>query len=188
MSSAPPPESYLFAPTPHVPNSRLPVLIYRSVLPANPTAASTRATLEKNAWTQGGVFKTYRAHHFHSVTHECYAVFKGESRLLLGRGPLDREEDGGAVEVDLRRGDVIVLPAGVSHCSVSSDGEYEYVGLYPEGSPHWDNNFCKAGTEETEKKASIAGAVPIPAEDPVYGKDGPLVEIWRKAAEEAEEG
>jgi uncharacterized protein YjlB len=83
---APTPEAYHFSPTPHVPNSILPVLIYRNMLPANPTAASTRDALEKNSWLQGGVFKTYRAHHFHSVTHECYAIFKGSSRLLLGAG------------------------------------------------------------------------------------------------------
>ncbi|KAF2476089.1 uncharacterized protein BDR25DRAFT_300886 [Lindgomyces ingoldianus] len=175
------PEIYQLSPTSHVPNSRLPALIYRSVLPADPTAASTREALEKNLWMQGGVFKTYRAHHFHSVTHECYAVFKGSSKLLLGRGPLDGPEEGG-LEVDLGRGDIIVLPAGVSHCSIASKGEYEYVGLYPEGSPHWDNNFCKASAEETSEKARVAESVPIPEYDPVYGKGGPLVDIWRKAA------
>ena len=110
------PETYYFTPTPHVPNSPLPVLIYRSALSAPPNgqplcAASTRECLEKNGWEQGGVFKTYRAHHFHSVTHEAYAVFKGSSRLLLGRGPLDECLPGGQ-EVQLGVGDVIVLPVG----------------------------------------------------------------------------
>ena len=106
---APTPEAYHFSPTPNVPNSILPVLIYRNVLPANPTAVSTRDALEEHFWLQGGVFKTYRAHHFHSVTHECYAIFKGSSRLLLGRGPLDDPNDGG-IEVDVSVGDIIVLP------------------------------------------------------------------------------
>lgn len=139
------PEQYRFSPTPHVPNSPLPVLVYRSVLPAYPTAGSTTEAIEKNLWLRGGVFKTFRTHHFHSVTHECYAVFRGSSTLLLGRGPLESE---GGVEVRLAQGDIIVLPvstsartspgdesnmaqAGVSHCSLDSDGDYEYVGLYP---------------------------------------------------------
>ncbi|KAI9871325.1 MAG: hypothetical protein M1830_003032, partial [Pleopsidium flavum] len=110
-----PPETYLLPPTPHVPNSPLPVLIYRSALPMPVTASSTRAFIESNSWLQGGVFKTYRAHHFHSVTHECYAVFNGRSELLLGRGPLDDDDDddGGEKErvvVGLGVGDVIVLP------------------------------------------------------------------------------
>jgi len=37
-------------------------------------------------------------------------VFKGRSKLLLGRGPWDDEERHGGVEVDVERGDVIVLP------------------------------------------------------------------------------
>lgn len=61
-------------------------------------------------------------------------MFKGSSRLLLGRGPLDEEGEDGkrGVEVVVAQGDVIVLPAGVAHCSVESSGDYEYVGLYPE--------------------------------------------------------
>lgn len=175
------PEEYYFRPTSHVPNSRLPVLVYRDVLPPEPTAESTREALERNAWLQGGVFKTYWAHHFHSVTHECYAVFKGKSTLLLGRGPLDDASEGG-IEVDVNTGDIIVLPAGVSHCSVTSEGEYEYVGLYPRGSPKWDNNWCKANEHETSLKAEQAKRVPIPDYDPIYGKDGPLVDIWTRAA------
>ncbi|KAK5009375.1 hypothetical protein LTR16_004933, partial [Cryomyces antarcticus] len=73
MSPTSTPEKYFFTPTPYVPNSPLPALVYRNVLPENPTAESTRETLERNLWIQGGVFKHYPAHHFHSVTHECYA-------------------------------------------------------------------------------------------------------------------
>lgn len=79
---------------------------------------------------EGRVFKHYPAHHFHSVTHECYAVFKGHSRLLLGRGPLDPAANDDLL-VDLKQGDAIVLPAGVAHCSLESSDDYEYVGLYP---------------------------------------------------------
>lgn len=114
------------------------------------------------------------------VTHECYAVFKGSSNLLLGRGPFDPATDG--VEVQVSKGDVIVVPAGVSHCSLSSEDGYEYVGLYPKGSPKWDNNFCKADSHETAQKAENARSVPIPHMDPVYGVDGPLVGLWKKAA------
>lgn len=106
------PETYLLSPTSHVPNSRLPVLVYRQVLfPSNETTATAkgaRELIEKNHWLQGGIWKAIKTHHFHSVTHECYAVFKGESRLLLGKGPLDGEDAG--VEVDVETGDIIVLP------------------------------------------------------------------------------
>ena len=112
-----PPETYLITrSTPHVPNSRFPVLVYRSILTTNPTPESICAAIEPNDWIRGGVFKHYPAHHFHSVTHELYAVFKGHSRLLLGRGPLDAAKEDGDLELELRTGDCIVLPAGVAHC------------------------------------------------------------------------
>jgi uncharacterized protein YjlB len=106
------------------------VLIYRSALPLDSNPISVCKTIEPNDWIKDGVFKHYPVHHFHSVTHECYAVFKGRSRLLLGRGPLDAEDEED-LRVDLNVGDAIVLPAGVAHCSIESSDDYEYVGLYP---------------------------------------------------------
>lgn len=103
------PESYFInKPTVHVPNSPLPVLVYRTIVPPPVTAESISSLIEAHSWLQGGIFKTYTAHHYHSVTHECYAVFKGSSRLLLGKGPLDEDAEG--VEVVLGPGDAIVLP------------------------------------------------------------------------------
>jgi len=102
------PEAYYFSPTSHVPNSPLLVLIYRSALPQPTTEASSRAHLEQHDWLWGGTFKAVTSHHFHSVTHECYGVLKGSSRLWLGRGPLDDEEGGKKVDVGV--GDVVVLP------------------------------------------------------------------------------
>jgi uncharacterized protein YjlB len=105
------PETYYLPPTVHVPNSPLPTLVYRNVLGEDDlTAVSTRDVMEKNHWMQGGVFKTYKAHHFHSVTHECYAVFKGKSTLLLGVGPTDEEK---GVQVNVETGDIIVLPVSI---------------------------------------------------------------------------
>lgn len=130
-SAISPPELYFIKrSTLHVPNSPLPVLIYRSAFSADPTPTSVCQTIEPNNWLKGGIFKHSAAHHFHSVTHECYAVFKGKSTLLLGRGPLDPADEDDLI-VDVKEGDAIVLPAGVAHCSLESSPDYEYVGLYP---------------------------------------------------------
>lgn len=102
------PEQYYLQPTSHVPNSVFPVLIYRDVLPPDPTPDSIRAQIEPNDWLFGGAFRTYRSHHFHSVTHELYAVYRGSSKTLLGVGPLDDQQH--ATQVELSAGDVIVLP------------------------------------------------------------------------------
>ena len=152
--SHPTPEQYALHPTTHVPNSPLPVLVYRQVLPfpdsdssltgsdgygsgssaATDAEEAMRRAIECNRWIKGGTFKTFWAHHFHTLTHECYAVFRGRSRFLLGKGPLDVDrsgtgergvvggggeekgrdglEENGLVTVDLEKGDVIVLPVG----------------------------------------------------------------------------
>jgi len=89
---------------------------------------------------------------------------------------LDDEKCG--KEVDVGVGDVIVLPAGVAHCSLSFEEGYEYVAVYPKGSPHWDNNWCKAGPSWTNAKAAKARAVPVPDQDPVFGLNGPLAKLW----------
>ncbi|TVY36647.1 Uncharacterized protein LSUB1_G005719, partial [Lachnellula subtilissima] len=183
MPISPPEQHHIPHPTPHVPNSPLPVLIYRSAIPLPASPALVCSTIEPHHWLKGGIFKHYPTHHFHSVTHECYAVFKGHSKLLLGQGPLDVDGDEGEdrLVVEVAEGDAIVLPAGVAHCCLESSKDYEYVGLYPEGSPHWDNNFCRAGEEETMQKARNARAVPVPDSDPVFGVGGPLVGIWKEA-------
>lgn len=120
-------------PTVHVPNSHLPVLVYRSVLPSPHSETSAIYALEQNDWMHGGTFKHYPAHHYHSITHECYAVFRGSTRFLYGKGPLD--EDVAGLEVELKAGDIIVHPAGVAHCNVDSSGDFEYVGVYPRVRP-----------------------------------------------------
>lgn len=102
------PETYFLEPTLYVPNSKLPVLIYRDCLGDSPTPESVQAQIEPNRWIKGGQWKAYPTAHFHSITHECYAVFQGRSTLLLGRSPLDDEVAG--VKVELGKGDIIVLP------------------------------------------------------------------------------
>lgn len=129
LASSTSPEVYFLKPTSHVPNSFLPVLIYRHVLPEPLSEATAIEYFEKNQWSHGGTFKHFPQHHFHTVTHECYAIFKGSTRYLFGKGPLDEDVKG--VEVDLHAGDVIVDPAGVAHCNLESSPDLEYIGVYP---------------------------------------------------------
>lgn len=68
---------------------------------------------------------------FHLVsTDQITAIFQGKSRLILGREQEDTAP--GGVEVDVEAGDVIVIPAGVSHRSLTSEDDYRYIGVYPE--------------------------------------------------------
>ena len=70
------PEVYWTKPNEHCPNSKLPVLVYRNVLPDDLNEASVRSAFEKNEWQHGGTFKHYPTAHFHSNVHECYAAIR----------------------------------------------------------------------------------------------------------------
>lgn len=54
-------------------------------------------------------------------------VFQGESTILVGCGSSE-----GGQEIDVSAGDVIVLPAGIGHCSTQSSNNYKYIGVYPD--------------------------------------------------------
>src|SRR5689334_13528961 len=95
----------------HFPNSRLPVLIYREALtlPKQKKKAATiiQKIFARNGWSNSWSNGIYDFHHYHSNTHECMAICKGEAEVILG-GPKGRK-------VKLSSGDVIILPAGTGH-------------------------------------------------------------------------
>ena len=72
----------------------------------------------------------YHEAHYHSTTHEGLAVFRGNARMRFGVSDDDNTDDG--VEITVKTGDVIVIPAGVAHCALKESGEFSMVGSYPE--------------------------------------------------------
>ncbi|KAH8691755.1 hypothetical protein GQ44DRAFT_636133 [Phaeosphaeriaceae sp. PMI808] len=170
------PEQYTLPGSTYVPNSVLPVLIYRNVLPTPVDPELTKNICEGNGWEKRGEWGEIRIPHFHPNTHECYAIIRGSSRLALGRAREDEGTDG--VEVDVCVGDVIVIPAGVSHRSLRSGGGFRYIGVYPKDAPRWRNNHCK-GEESMKALAEEIKNVPVPNFDPVFGANGPLSKIWK---------
>jgi uncharacterized protein YjlB len=57
------PETYVFEDDGRIPNSRLPVLVYRQALPADPAAMERR--FAANEWSNGWRNGIYPFHHFH---------------------------------------------------------------------------------------------------------------------------
>lgn len=37
----------------------------------------------------------------------------------------------GALNIEMKVGDVLVLPAGTGHSSLESSADYKYIGVYP---------------------------------------------------------
>jgi len=118
----------------------------------------------------------YREAHYHSTTHETLGIFRGKARLRFGASIDDNPSEG--IELDVKVGDVIVIPAGVAHCSLTDSGGFSMVGSYPEGAAQWDTCYGGEQREVEEHKEKIKG-IKIPEKDPVEGSDGPLKKYWK---------
>jgi uncharacterized protein YjlB len=153
-----------------IPNSDLPVLVYRQVYTQENKSDWFETTFIKNGWTNNWRDIILSYDHFHSTTHEVLAVGQGEVRLQVGGSS--------GVLLTVTAGDVIVLPAGVGHCSLPGQTGYEIVGGYPDGRS-WD---LLTGTEE-ERRAALPQikTVPIPVTDPIDGVQGTLMKYWATA-------
>lgn len=158
-----------FADCGSIPNSALPVVIYRQAIArGDASAEAMEALFDGNGWSSQWRAGVYDFHHYHSTAHECLGVAAGTATLMLG-GPEGRE-------FALQAGDVVVLPAGTGHCRLTRDPDFLMVGAYPPGQD-WDLLKGEAG-ERPDADKRIA-QVPLPTTDPVGGQGGPLLEKWR---------
>jgi uncharacterized protein YjlB len=150
-------------------NEALPVLVYMQAVrrSVRSPAQAVERVFRANGWTGAWRNGIFSYHHYHSTAHEVLAVTRGSATVQLG-GP-----DGWTLAVSA--GDVLVLPAGVAHKNLGSDRDLQVVGAYPDGQD-WD---LKRGEPEERPAADRnIEQVSLPATDPLYGADGPLLEHW----------
>jgi len=154
----------------HFPNSTLQLVVYKQAVKSDDLkgAADFENVFKQNGWGNNWRNGIYDYHHYHSVAHEFIGVYGGSAELQFG-GP-----DGPVVKVT--KGDALVIPAGVAHKRISSSFGFSVVGAYPTGqSP--DMMYGKEA-ELVRAKENIA-RVRSPGKDPLFGEDGPLVELWK---------
>ena len=150
-------------------NTKLSLLVYRQTLtlPQRDPAALVEKLFKTNGWSGSWRNGIYSYHHYHSTAHEVLGVYSGSAQVQLGG------ENG--VTLTVRRGDVVIIPAGVAHKNLGASADFRVVGAYPSGqSP--DMCYGKAG-ERPQADDRIAD-VSLPPLDPVYGAEGPLPEHW----------
>lgn len=153
-----------------IPNSPLPLLIYRAAIDVNgkDPAAVFEELFTKNGWQGTWRDGIYSYHHYHSTAHEVLGVYAGEAKVQLGG------EKG--LVADIRLGDVVIIPAGVGHINLGASHDFGVVGAYPEGQ---DYDMCYGKPEERPRAVKNIARVPRPDSDPVFGKSGPLLDRWK---------
>ena len=163
-------ETHFFTDDGTVPNNRLPLVLYRGALgDEGDLAVRCEDMFEANGWPGAWRNGIYGHHHYHSTAHEVLGIARGSARVRLGG------EHGATVE--LRQGDVVVIPAGVAHKCESASGDLLVIGSYPKGQRP---DICRADTASHDKSAGNVARVALPGSDPVTGAAGPLLDCWRR--------
>lgn len=167
------PTAFIFADDGIVPNNSLPFLVYKNAISVD--NAHPEKTIEglfgAHGW--GGMWRNgvYDFLHYHGTVHEVLAVARGRASVRFGG---DHGET-----LELRRGDVAILPAGTGHQNFGASEDFTVIGAYPPGS----HMHTTRPTPEAYRKAlDTIPKVPLPEMDPVYGADGPLVRLWTAKA------
>ncbi|KAA8650899.1 uncharacterized protein ATNIH1004_003588 [Aspergillus tanneri] len=91
------PEPLFIPQNPHSPNSTLLVLIYRNVLEdSHRTPSGVLSAIDTTAWIKDGQWKIdseadAATPHYHSMTHETYAVLRRRGKSALDGEPVGNE-------------------------------------------------------------------------------------------------
>lgn len=153
-------------------NPTLPLLVYQGALrfAGSDPAAVCEQVIYANGWGSSWRDGIYAFHHYHSTAHEVLAVARGRARVHFGgeSGP----------RIDVAAGDAVLIPAGVGHKNLGSSRDLLVIGAYPPGQT-WD--LCRGEADERPRALQNIARVPLPAVDPIYGADGPLLTYWHRA-------
>jgi uncharacterized protein YjlB len=150
-------------------NPKLPLLVYAGAVEvsgADP-AVAFETLFARHGWSGGWRDGIYPFPHYHSTAHEVLGIARGRAKVRFGG-------DRGRV-LEVRAGDVVVIPAGVGHQNLGSSGDLLVVGAYPGGA---DFDLCRGKTDERPRVLDNIRQVALPPADPVYGAEGPLLAEW----------
>ena len=153
-------------------NKRLPLIVYRSPVAFDPRfdpAATFEVLFASHHWTDSWRATMYGYNHFHTGTHECLGIARGKLIAQFG-GAKGRK-------IELKAGDVVIIPAGVGHKHVRQSKDLLILGCYPSNAGKYDEP--KPSEIEHQDAVARIGKVKLPPADPVYGRNGPLFSKWR---------
>src|SRR5262245_44893623 len=167
------PLTFLFADDGLIPNNPgLPFVVYRHAIDvsgARDPAALFERTFAANGWADMWRNGIYPFAHYHSAIHEVLGIARGHARVRFG-GKFGEE-------LEVAAGDVAILPAGTGHQRLSASNDLLVVGAYPAAGSY---DLCRAAPGHHARARDSIPHVPLPESDPLYGKSGPLLKLWRR--------
>ena len=167
------PDTYFFEDDGWIPNNpRLPLLLYRHAIDLAGTAHPEdliERTFNSHGWGDSWRNGIYGYTHYHSRIHEVLGIARGRAWVRFGgkRGK----------DIELTAGDVAVLPAGTGHQCRWSAPDLMVIGAYP---PKGKYDLCRGSKAEHDTALQVIPRVPLPDQDPVFGREGPLLALWHK--------
>ena len=110
-----------------MPNNIFPFLVYQGAVKLDPERPeeTIENLFEANSW--GGTWRNgvYDYLHYHATVHEVLGVARGSARVRFGG-------DHGQ-ELEIKAGDVAILPAGTGHQCIKASDDFCVIGAYPPG-------------------------------------------------------
>jgi uncharacterized protein YjlB len=152
-------------------NSALPLVFYRRAVrldAASDPAAVYEAIFHSNGWGDTWRDSIYDFVHYHPGIHEVLGIARGHALVQFG-GSSGREPE-------VKPGDVAILPAGTGHRRLWGSDDLLIVGAYPSTGKYEEYRATK---EEHDQALAKIANVPLPQSDPIYGRDGLLLRLWR---------
>lgn len=150
-------------------NPKFPVLIYKNGLGSKIDHAEE--VFNQNNWLNSWTNGVFDYHHYHSNSHEVLGVISGSATLILGGSQGET--------IHVVSGDVMVLPAGTGHKRLEASEDFSVVGAYPNGI---DYNTKYGKADERPGVLHDINQVGKPETDPLYGTNGPLLDLWDQNA------
>lgn len=158
----------IFDPRGGVPNSDLPLLLWKGRLPVECREGEAACALyRRNGWGGTWVYTVYPFWHFHTRGHEVLSCVAGQARIGFGG-------DGGMV-ADIDVGDVAIIPAGVGHRKLEASADFLMAGGYPPGQ---EGNIVRPGDFDRDTAVAEIRRVPLPETDPITGGADGVVALW----------
>jgi uncharacterized protein YjlB len=166
------PLAFRFADDGSIPNNRaLPFVVYKNSIDLAGTPDPEEViekTFAANGWRDMWRNGVYPYPHYHSMIHEAMGVARGRAKVRFG----GKEGQ----EIEIVPGDVVILPAGTGHQCLTHTPDLVVIGAYP---PSGKYDLCRGSKAEHAKALAAIPNVPLPAADPVFGANGPLIALWR---------